>query len=68
MVAAKGVEAKETTRKETSTTTISVFSLDSGGLPAAFLDLGAYGNETWKMSENKVVHHNRHYRKLLPWF
>jgi len=29
-----------------------------GVLPAAFGDLGAYGKETCKMSENQVVHHN----------
>jgi hypothetical protein len=33
-----------------------------GVLPAALQDLAAYGKETCKMSENKVVHHKRHYR------
>ena len=39
----------------------------SGGMPV-FRDLGAYGKEACKMTKNKVVHHKRHYRKLLAWF
>jgi hypothetical protein len=34
---------------------------------AVFRDLGAYGKERCKMSENKVVHHNQHYGNLLVW-
>jgi hypothetical protein len=62
----KEVEARKRP-KETSSSTISqVFPQILGVRMAVFLDLGAYGKETWRMSENKVVHHNGHYRKLLP--
>ena len=67
MVPPKEVEARKRSRQETSTTTISGFSLDFGVRLAAFRDLGAYGKETCKMSKNKVVHHNEPYRQLLAW-
>ena len=43
----------------------SGFSPDWRARIAVFRDLGAYGKETCKMSENKVVHHNRHWTKPL---
>jgi hypothetical protein len=68
MVPTNDVEAGKTVPLEAATTFFGVFPRFCGLLAAAFRDLGAYGKESWEMSENKVVHHNGHYRKLLTWF
>jgi hypothetical protein len=62
----KKVEARNDPQGNVDDDDFWVFSpIWGGGLPAVFRDLGSYGKETYKMSENKVVHHETHYRKLL---
>ena len=62
MVATKEVEARKRPARKRRRRRFLGFSRILGILAAAFLDLGIYGKETCKMSENKVVRHNRHYR------
>jgi len=65
-VSAKGVESRKRSLGGDVDDVFLGFSPDFGVRMAVLLDLAAYGKETWKMSENKVVHHKTHYRKLLP--
>ncbi len=65
MVPAKGVETRKRPLGATSTTFPGLFPTLGVGARRFSKDIGAYGKEECKMSENQVVHHKTHYRKLL---